>query len=243
MVRGVQERSWQEFQNECATIIQASSRSFLARKERHNECMVSILIAAAANSLRVRNAAIKLQMWWLEEMWIKREKEAALIIERFFIYVKKEVEKEVKALKKKKKERRRRRKMKQTDDYILERAWLGVADDAAVAPVPAAVPQRKVAEPQRHPVKKVYNRHDRFRAGGVTVDEDQQSDVSGLTDLDFGYKNSSKNNSSRMSKKKKEYAEDASLEEAFRDSEAQVAKDKRHGTSGRRGQYPRRYDR
>ena len=54
--------------------------------------MVSILIAAAANSLRVRNAAKRLQHWWFEELWSRKEKEAALVIERFFIFVKKEVE-------------------------------------------------------------------------------------------------------------------------------------------------------
>ena len=50
----------------------------------------------------------------------------ALGSERFLVYVKTEVEKEVKALKKKKKERRRRRKVKQSDDYTLEPALLGV---------------------------------------------------------------------------------------------------------------------
>mmetsp|Transcript_26316 Transcript_26316/g.48402 ORF Transcript_26316/g.48402 Transcript_26316/m.48402 type:complete len:229 (+) Transcript_26316:355-1041(+) len=228
--------------------------------------MVSILIAAAANSLRVRNAAKRLQHWWIEEMWKKKEKEAALVIERFFIYVKKEVEKEVKALKKKKKERRRRRKMKQSDDYILERAWLGVADDADTA-VSAAVPQRSVV-PRYPPAdngigkKEVHSKFDRFRARGVirSVEQDVQSDVSGLTDLDFTYRN----NARRLMNSRKE--EEDSLEDAFRESEVQLAKDRRtrggeeygreHGVSRhasgqkskarrdpRASGYPRRYDR
>ena len=252
LVRGHQERSWHAFQVDCATIIQASSRRFLARKECHNECMVSILIAAAANSLRVRNASRRLQQWWMGEMWKRREKRAALIIERFFIYVKKEVEKEVKALKKKKKERRRQRKYKQSEDYILERAWLGVADDTAVPVVPAAVPQRAMASPHR---KKAYNKYDRYGAKGViqSVDaEDVQSDVSGLTDLDFG----ARNNNARKKKSQIDFEEDASLEEALRDSEAQLSYEQRQGghysgskkkvSSGKKPKskaYPRRYDR
>ena len=186
LVRGHQERSWQDFQKECATIIQAAGRRFLARKEVHNECMVSILIAAAANSLRVRNAAGKIQHWWMAEMWQRREKRAALVIERFFIYVKKEVEKEIKALKKKKKAKRRQRKMKQSDDYILERAWLGVADNAAAPMMPAPQQQQQRTMPSQ--MKAYNNKQDQYNSRGViqTVDEDQQSEVSGLTDLDFG---------------------------------------------------------
>lgn len=234
VVRGHQERSWQTFQKECATIIQASSRRFLVRKECHNECMVSILIAAAANSLRVRNAAKRLQIWWVGELWRRKEKVAALKIERFFIYVKKEVEKEVKALKKKKKERRRRRKMKQSDDYILERAWLGVADDAGPAAMPAPAPPRTVVPRQPHSnnngsVTRAYNKPDRFatRSRGViqSVEEDTQSVVSGLTELDFGYRN-------RPSAK--QFNDDASLEAAFRESEVQTSKKTvDHGSSGK----------
>lgn len=243
LVRGHQDRSWHVFQNNCATIIQASSRRFLVRKEFHNESMVSILIAAAANSLRMRNAATRLQLWWIGELWEKKEKQAALVIERFFIYVKKEVEKEVAALKKKKKDKRRRRKMKQCDDYILERAWLGVANDDV--PVASVTPPSLTVAPHRPIDRKMHRRND-FRArGGVipSVEEDVQSDVSGLTDLDFGVRNS------RLKKSQKEFVEDASLEEAFRDSEVQLSNEKKRGgevvDASRRQRlgYPRRYDR
>ncbi|KAL7548853.1 hypothetical protein ACHAWF_012121, partial [Thalassiosira exigua] len=253
-VRGHQERSWQSFQNECATIIQASSRRFLTRKECHNECMVSILIAAAANSLRMRNAARRLQEWWGELLWKKKEKQAALVIERFFIYVKKEVEKEVRALKKKKKDRRRRRKMKQSDEYILERAWLGVEADS-VAPPPAVpprvVPRNPASAMGDGAVTKAYTKPDRFRTRGTiqAVEDDVQSEVSGLTDLDFGHRPGGGGVRSRSRSKKgprREHDEDASLEEAFRDSEAQMAQGKddygsRRGASSRGGRgYPRR---
>jgi len=245
LVRGHQERSWQDFQKECATIIQAAGRRFLARKEIHNECMVSILIAAAANSLRVRNAAGKIQHWWMAEMWQRREKRAALVIERFFIYVKKEVEKEIKALKKKKKAKRRQRKMKQSDDYILERAWLGVAaEDTAAAPMMPAVPQQQQQQQAMPSQMKAYNnKQDRYSSRGViqTVDEDQQSEVSGLTDLDFG------RSGGRKMKSQREFEEDGSLEAAFRESEAQLSRQK-GSSSGKKSKsqskaYSRRYDR
>ena len=226
-VRGYQDRAWYAFQYRCATIIQASARRLLVRKECHTECMVSILIAAAANSLRMRNAATRLQFWWMDKIWKKKEKHAALVIERFFIYVKKEVEKEVAALKKKKKEKRRRRKIKQSDDYILERAWLGVADDT-VTPL---VSQKAVAS-HKPPIvntagDKLRTKHNRFRARGAiqSFDEDVQSDVSGLTDLDFGYRN----NGTRRSKKKSQVdlEEDLSLEEALHDSEDEMSNEQR----------------
>lgn len=126
LVRGCQERSWLAFQKECAAIIQASVRGYLLRKECHNERMISVLIAAAATSLRTRNAARCVQRWWVEEMSKRKEKKAALVIERFFIYVKREVEKEIKAIKKKKRQRKKMKKYMQSDDWILENAWQGL---------------------------------------------------------------------------------------------------------------------
>jgi hypothetical protein len=145
LVRGRQERSWLTFQNECASIIQAAMRGYLTRRELHNENMISVLISAAATSLRTRNAARTLQRWWVERMWILKEKKAALVIERFFIYVKKEVEKEIKAMKKKKRQRKKMKKYMQSDDWLLENAWQGleaasVENPAALQPATAAVP-------------------------------------------------------------------------------------------------------
>ena len=198
--------------------------------------MVSILIAAAANSLRKRNAARRVQFWWMDEMWKKKEKHAALVIERFFIYVKKEVEKEVAALKKKKKERRRRRQIKQSDDYILERAWLGVAEDAVIPVVQTALLSQRTVSSHHPPVdsgagEKSRIKHNRYQARGViqSFEEDVQSEVSGLTDLDFGYRN----NGTRSRRKKShiELDEDVSLEEAFRNSEAEMSKEQRRGAT------------
>ena len=139
LVRGRQERSWLTFQNECASIIQAAMRGYLTRRELHNENMISVLISAAATSLRTRNAARTLQRWWVERMWICKQKKAALVIERFFIYVKKEVEKEIKAMKKKKRQRKKMKKYMQSDDWLLENAWQGLEAAASSVENPAAL--------------------------------------------------------------------------------------------------------
>ena len=124
----------------------------------------------------------------------------------------------------------------QCDDYILERAWLGVANDDV--PVPSVTPPALSVAPYL-PIDKLMQKKNDFRAKRVvpSVEEDVQSDVSGLTDLDF-----------RVRKNQKEFGEDASLEEAFRDSEAQLSKEKKHGnkidsSQRQRLGYPRRYDR
>lgn len=191
-VRGHQERTWRAFQEESATVIQAASRRYLERKDCHNEAMINVLIAAASNSLRMRNAVRKLQGWWLDEMWARREKEAALIIERFFIFVKQEVEREVLALKKKKKEKRKLRKLKQSDDWILERAWLNTVEtqDETTAPYQSH-------PPMHNSVSSVYTQSDRFIQ---SVEADVQ-------------------NSRKFGRTQVEIDEDASLEEAFHDSE------------------------
>ena len=171
--------------------------------------MVTILISAAAAALRAKSAVRRLQSWWGEEMRKKRQKKAALVIERFFIFVKKEVEKEVKALKRKKKEKRRRRKLKQTDDYILEKAWMGLdGDTTAAMPTPETTVANKFG----------------------SVDVDVQSEVSGLTDLSQGGSYRASKYARRMLKKSQyDMDDDASLEQAYLDTEIQQSKkEKKH---------------
>jgi len=162
-VRGRQERSWLAFQHECASIIQASMRGYLTRKELHNERMISVLISAAATSLRMRNAAKTLQRWWVDVKWKQKQKKSALIIERFFIYVKKEVEKEIKAMKKKKRQRKKMKKYMQSDDWLLENAWQGLeaasVDASTFMPANApAVPIIPYDRGQQHQQQYVDNR-------------------------------------------------------------------------------------
>lgn len=192
--------------------------------------MINVLIAAASNSLRLRNAAKKLQRWWLDEMWLRREKEAALIIERFFIYVKREVEAEVLAIKKKKKEKRKLRKMKQSDEWILERAWLNTMEEPSFTHDETPAPyQQEYRPPVPNGVGRMYTQSERF-----IPDEDMQSDVSGLTNSP-----GTRNFSSKFRRTQVEIEEDASLEDAFHDSEHQYVQNEEEAYRRRQG-YPSR---
>ena len=211
-------------EEDCATIIQAATRRFLERKDIHNEGMIDILIAAASNSLRMRNAAKKLQQWWLDDMWARREKEAALIIERFFINVKYEVEAEVAALKKKKKEKRRLRKLKQSDEWILERAWLNTMEEPSFD-------QKDIRPSVPTGADNIYTQSNRFIK---SVEEDRQTDISGLTDSP-----GTRHFSRKFQRTQMELEEDASLEDAFHASESRYAQTqeeayrRRHGYTGK----------
>lgn len=174
LVRGRQERSWLTFQDECASIIQASMRGYLTRKELHNERMISILISAAATSLRTRNAARTLQRWWVEVMWKRKQKKSALIIERFFIYVKKEVEKEIKAMKKKKRQRKKMKKYMQSDDYLLENAWQGLEASISVDAAPT------VFQPANAPVAPM-NPYDRGQQQQYVDNRSTRTGISGTS--------------------------------------------------------------
>jgi len=238
VVRGHQERSWQNFRSDCATIIQAASRRFLVRRECHNECMISILISAAATSLRMRNSVTKIQRWWYQEMLTRRQKQAALIIERFFIFVKKEVEKEVKALKKKKKERRLRRKMRQSDEWILERAWLNTVEETSVVPEVASLSYHNDYTNFDPGIgQRVYTKHDRYSTEpepsiNAVIEEDAQSEVSGLTDLSFGNRHLMGHQARKIRKTKREIEEESSLDEAFLDTESKHTGEKLGGYEG-----------
>lgn len=114
--------------------------------------------------------------------------------------------------------------MKQSDDYILERAWQGVADDAVVPVVQTALLSQRTTASRHPPVNsgtgdKLRNKYSRFRARGViqSFEDDLQSYVSGLTDPDFGDRNNGTTRS-RQKKSQLELEEDVSLEEALRNS-------------------------
>eukprot|EP00594_Rhizosolenia_setigera_P005745 CAMPEP_0178940522 /NCGR_PEP_ID=MMETSP0789-20121207/859_1 /TAXON_ID=3005 /ORGANISM="Rhizosolenia setigera, Strain CCMP 1694" /LENGTH=281 /DNA_ID=CAMNT_0020619577 /DNA_START=1789 /DNA_END=2631 /DNA_ORIENTATION=+ len=74
-----------------------------------------------------RNCAKKIQRFFRNIKNGDKEKEAALVIERFFLWVKSEVDREIehrKEKKKSKKHTRRRRKKRESDEKLLERVWL-----------------------------------------------------------------------------------------------------------------------
>lgn len=110
----------------CAILIQAHMRRCLARKRAIRKILFETVQFSKLRELRERNAALRIQFWWRIVLDWMKEKKAALVIERFFIAVKAEVDREVVKRRLRKvasKERREARAMK-GEEHLLERAWL-----------------------------------------------------------------------------------------------------------------------
>ena len=130
LARGVMARKNQQFKLGCCILIQAAARRYLARNVVHEVMIEQAFAASRANEMRERLSAERIQFWWSVVIECQKEKEAALVIERFFIMVKREVEKEIRRQEKRKQEKReKRRQRKMKDDKVLERVWLDGQDD------------------------------------------------------------------------------------------------------------------
>jgi hypothetical protein len=113
LIRGKLARNDYNLRLGCTIIIQATARQFLAKKAIDHKVVSEALVAASAHELRERNAAKRVQFWWRIVLDWTKEKKAALMIERFFIHVRAEVDREImnrERQKKAKKEKRRKRK-------------------------------------------------------------------------------------------------------------------------------------
>jgi len=90
----------------CAILIQAVARRYLARKavagsaaaRATAKAVDRLAIASRAFELRERNSAKCIQFWWRIVMDYTKEKKAALVIEKFFIFVKSEVDREIREM-------------------------------------------------------------------------------------------------------------------------------------------------
>lgn len=113
LIRGKLARNYYNLRLGCTIIIQATGRQYLAKKAIDRKVVSVALVAASAHELRERNAAKRIQFWWRIVLDWTKEKKAALTIERFFIHVRAEVDREImnrERQKKAKKEKRRKRK-------------------------------------------------------------------------------------------------------------------------------------
>ena len=114
-VRGKLARNKYNLHLGCVIIIQAMARQYLAKKEIDRRVVErAAKHEAAIIELRERNAAKRIQFWWRIVLDWTKEKKAALTIERFFIHVRAEVDREVmrreqRRLSKDKKKRKKRR--------------------------------------------------------------------------------------------------------------------------------------
>ncbi|CAB9513772.1 IQ calmodulin-binding motif [Seminavis robusta] len=130
----------------CCIMIQSSVRRFLANKKVFRLRLKQASLGAKVEGLRVKLAVQRIQFWWRVVMECSKEKHAALVIERFFMMVKAEVDKEIvrqqqlheleereiqaKLTNRSKEQHRKKQEIKKSaaEDKLLERVWLNTVD-------------------------------------------------------------------------------------------------------------------
>jgi hypothetical protein len=114
----------------CVILIQATGRGFLAKRAMKKNLISEAVVASTAQELRHRNSAKRIQFWWRIVLDWMKEKKAALTIEMFFVFVKAEVDREIRRreLKRLSKEKKRKMKFRDSEDKLLEHAWGDTVD-------------------------------------------------------------------------------------------------------------------
>ena len=228
--RGYQEREWLGFQHECAVIIQSSARCFLNRTNVLERKLAQVVLQAKLASLQQKNCAKKIQQTWKNRVNHAKEKEAALIIEQFFITVRKEVDAELARLEqntpkvKKVKKRKKKRKEKESEDKLLERVWLNTVESMDESAMKRTSQRRSMKSPGIHRSRSEMLG---FPAESIDADDDA-SVVSGITSASFLAKSPPAPNPSSRFKtyNRNQLNDDYSLEEAWVDTEVNHMKEK-----------------
>lgn len=123
LVRGTQQRKRLAQQHEAATILQAGARGLLSKNTCHMERLFAVMVYASQISLSRRIAARKIQNSFREYYKKKRLKNAALVIERFFIWVRAEVEREIERREKARIRKRRVQRNEMEGEGLLEEVY------------------------------------------------------------------------------------------------------------------------
>eukprot|EP00979_Chaetoceros_neogracilis_P010928 scaffold2620_cov217-Chaetoceros_neogracile.AAC.1 len=123
LVRGTQQRKRLAQQHEAATILQAGARGLLSKNTCHMERLFAVMVYASQISLSRRIAARKIQNSFREYYKKKRLKNAALVIERFFIWVRAEVEREIERREKARIRKRRAQRNEMEGEGLLEEVY------------------------------------------------------------------------------------------------------------------------
>lgn len=111
-----------------AVVIQTAARQLLAKKLYHMERLYLVVIHGAQNALTQNIAARKIQTAFRGVFQKSKEKHAALVIERFFIWVRAEVEREIERRERQMTRKKQRQQLSNTviiddDDNLLEGAF------------------------------------------------------------------------------------------------------------------------
>ena len=144
--RGMIVRNRLAREDAAAVVLQSAARLLLAKKLYHMERLYLVVIHGAQNSLTQNIAARKIQTVFRSVFQKRKEKHAALVIERFFIWVRAEVEREIERrerqlTRKKQKEQLTNTVIIDDDDQLLEGAFRSVTK-ATESPVYTNVASR-----------------------------------------------------------------------------------------------------
>jgi len=199
VVRGYQLRKRMDLEHVAASIIQAAARSLLAKKLCHMERLFATMVYSAQIALCQKIAARKIQTAFRIHYQEGKEKAAALVIERFFIWVRTEVEREIERREKAKlRKKRRERTKRMEEDELLDNVYNDNARGSNVllrAPSGSAKAPRPGGGTLKEHLRESMSAtgsHNRRSYGyarqapkssqlNVNVEEDASSDVSGLT--------------------------------------------------------------
>ena len=133
LFRGHSSRKAARLQLGCAIIIQSSIRKLLAMKRIDEHKVSMILVNVASVGMREYIASRKIIRGWRYYELLRRRRLAARKIEKFFLRVKEEVDREVRRQERKKASKKKRQK-KENDEKLLERVWLNtVVEDVRPA--------------------------------------------------------------------------------------------------------------
>ena len=120
MIRGKLYRKNFNLKLGCCIMIQSVFRRFLVTKQFQNLNVSLSLTMVQANAMRESSASKRIQFWWRVVLRCRKEKSAALIIERFFLKIKMEIEDEIRHQKELYWMDRKKRKKREKGDRRLD---------------------------------------------------------------------------------------------------------------------------
>ena len=163
LVRGKLARNKFNLKIGCAILIQAVARRFLARKLAAKAVIDKTIVAARVLELRERNSAKHIQFWWRIVLDWMKEKKAALVIERFFLHVKKEVDRELRKMEQKRIASKKNRKKLQQKGMKVDKGedWIKTAGGVSIPQV-IKKDTRNQRVPLSRPSQKNLKRKDDF---------------------------------------------------------------------------------
>jgi len=112
--------------NACTLMIQCAYRQFYARRKVHMTRVINLLTGSKQIAFRTKVCVRKIQREFRRMRKYRKEKAAALIIERFFIMIKVEIDREIRRQQKKV---RKRKKKKEAEEKLLEKVWLNTMSE------------------------------------------------------------------------------------------------------------------